>query len=119
MRPVQKLLFGADHAAAVQAAYRDIQTIGGSGALESRCRSAQTLPRQRSGSATDLDNHRSIFEGRAGFPVSDYPLPRCRPPAACVRRTLALADHAGAERRAAAPVPQPDRCDLSQHQWQR
>ncbi len=71
---VQKLLFGASHAAVKAGRIATIQTIGGSGALKV---GADLLKRYFPGSEVWVsnptwDNHRSIFEG-AGFTVHDYP----------------------------------------------
>lgn len=71
---VQKLLFGADHAAVRAKRIATIQTIGGSGALKV---GADLLKRYFPNSEVWVsnptwDNHRSIFEG-AGFKVHDYP----------------------------------------------
>ena len=71
---VQKLLFGADHAAVQAKRIATIQTIGGSGALKV---GADLLKRYFPNSEVWVsnptwDNHRSIFEG-AGFKVHDYP----------------------------------------------
>ncbi len=71
---VQKLLFGAEHAAVAAQRIATIQTIGGSGALKV---GADFLKRYFPASEAWIsnpswDNHRAIFEG-AGIVVHDYP----------------------------------------------
>jgi aromatic-amino-acid transaminase len=71
---VQRLLFGADHAAVTDGRIVTIQTLGGSGALKVGADFLKTyFPASEVWvSNPSWDNHRSIFEG-AGFKVHSYP----------------------------------------------
>lgn len=71
---VQRLVFGAGHAALAAGRIATIQTIGGSGAIKV---GADFLKRYFPGSQVWIsdptwDNHRSMFEG-AGIQVNEYP----------------------------------------------
>ncbi|MEY4749777.1 MAG: hypothetical protein RIQ60_1991 [Pseudomonadota bacterium] len=71
---VQRLLFGADHAAVSEGRIVTIQTLGGSGALKVGADFLKTYFPASEVWVSDpsWDNHRSIFEG-AGFTVHSYP----------------------------------------------
>jgi aromatic-amino-acid transaminase len=71
---VQRLLFGADHAAVQDGRIVTIQTLGGSGALKVGADFLKSyFPKSEVWvSDPSWDNHRSIFEG-AGFKVHNYP----------------------------------------------
>jgi aromatic-amino-acid transaminase len=71
---VQRLLFGADHAAVQDGRIVTIQTLGGSGALKVGADFLKSYFPKSDVWVSDpsWDNHRSIFEG-AGFTVHSYP----------------------------------------------
>lgn len=92
---VQKLVFGADHAAITEGRITTIQTIGGTGAVGI---AADFLAKHTPGRAVYVsdptwDNHHGLFQ-RAGFTTHKYPYWDAANGAACTDRAVEVLSEA-------------------------